>query len=83
MSNPPIDPIRERMVMSLFTRVGESLNILEETPAHAKQVHISQPVLLDSDIAKFYVPKRHLASVMKLSIAFSKQMELPEDWKKD
>jgi glutamate synthase (NADPH/NADH) large chain len=53
VSNPPIDPIRERMVMSLFTRVGESLNILEETPAHAKQVHISQPVLLDSDIAKF------------------------------
>ncbi len=53
VSNPPIDPIRERMVMSLFTRVGKSLNILAETPAHAKQIHISQPVLLDSDIAKF------------------------------
>ena len=53
VSNPPIDPIRERMVMSLFTRVGESLNILDETPEHTKQIHISQPVLLDSDIAKF------------------------------
>lgn len=53
VSNPPIDPIRERMVMSLFTRVGASLNILEESPSHAKQVHISQPVLLDTDIAKF------------------------------
>lgn len=53
VSNPPIDPIRERMVMSLFTRVGESLNILDETEAHTKQIHISQPVLTDSDIEKF------------------------------
>lgn len=53
VSNPPIDPIRERLVMSLFTRVGESLNILEETEAHTKQIHISQPVLLNSDIEKF------------------------------
>ena len=53
VSNPPIDPIRERMVMSLFTRVGESRNILEETPLHTKQIHISQPVLLNSDIQKF------------------------------
>lgn len=58
VSNPPIDPIRERMVMSLFTRVGESLNILDETEAHTKQIHISQPVLTDSDIEKF----KHLKS---------------------
>jgi glutamate synthase (NADPH) large chain len=45
VSNPPIDPIRERLVMSLFTRLGESLNILDETPEHTRQVHISQPVL--------------------------------------
>lgn len=53
VSNPPIDPIRERMVMSLFTRVGKSENILDETPDHARQVHISHPLLLDSDLAKF------------------------------
>jgi len=58
VSNPPIDPIRERMVMSLFTRVGESLNILDETEAHTKQIHISQPVLTDHDIEKF----KHLKS---------------------
>ncbi|MFB9862885.1 glutamate synthase large subunit [Rufibacter immobilis] len=45
VSNPPIDSIRERLVMSLFTRVGESLNILDETEAHTRQIHISQPVL--------------------------------------
>ncbi len=52
VSNPPIDPIRERLVMSLFTRVGESLNILDETPNHTRQIHLSQPVLFNSDLEK-------------------------------
>ncbi|MBT1707074.1 glutamate synthase large subunit [Fulvivirgaceae bacterium PWU5] len=52
VSNPPIDPIRERLVMSLFTRVGASLNVLDETPQHTNQIHISQPVLLNDDLEK-------------------------------
>jgi glutamate synthase (NADPH/NADH) large chain len=52
VSNPPIDPIRERMVMSLFTRIGEGHNILDESPQHTKQIHISQPVLLNADLEK-------------------------------
>ncbi|HAP60575.1 MAG TPA: glutamate synthase large subunit, partial [Cytophagales bacterium] len=52
VSNPPIDPIRERLVMSLFTRVGDSKNILEPTPEHAQQVHISQPILRHSSLLK-------------------------------
>ncbi|MFZ9046868.1 MAG: glutamate synthase large subunit, partial [Cyclobacteriaceae bacterium] len=49
VSNPPIDPIRERLVMSLFTRIGNSQNLLDETPEHTRQVHISQPVLSRDD----------------------------------
>ncbi len=52
VSNPPIDPIRERLVMSLFTRVGASLNVLEESAEHTRQIHISHPVLLNSDLVK-------------------------------
>src|SRR5690606_11357283 len=52
VSNPPIDPIRERLVMSLFTRVGVSLNVLDETPQHTRQIHISQPVLFNKDLEK-------------------------------
>ncbi|MGB3468798.1 MAG: glutamate synthase large subunit, partial [Cyclobacteriaceae bacterium] len=52
VSNPPIDPIRERMVMSLFTRLGESLNILEESASHTKQIHVSHPILDHNDLAK-------------------------------
>ena len=52
VSNPPIDPIRERLVMSLFTRLGESLNVLDETAAHTRQIHISHPVLSHGDYNK-------------------------------
>ena len=45
VSNPPIDPIRERMVMSLFTRLGEGMNILTDDPSHCHQVHITRPIL--------------------------------------
>jgi len=45
VSNPPIDPIRERLVMSLFTRLGEGVNILSEEPSHCSQVHITRPIL--------------------------------------
>ena len=52
VSNPPIDPIRERMVMSLFTRVGEGANILSEDPEHCHQVHITRPVLRPNTFQK-------------------------------
>jgi glutamate synthase (NADPH/NADH) large chain len=52
VSNPPIDPIRERMVMSLFTTIGPTLNILAETPEHCKQMHLAQPVLTNNDLNK-------------------------------
>ncbi|WP_017731649.1 glutamate synthase large subunit [Nafulsella turpanensis] len=59
VSNPPIDPIRERMVMSLFTRIGVGLNILDETPEHCKQVHISQPVLTHENMMTITQLEQH------------------------
>ncbi|MFC2126348.1 glutamate synthase large subunit [Bacteroidota bacterium] len=52
VSNPPIDPIRERLVMSLFTSLGRTWNILAETPLHAKQIYLPQPVVSNSDMEK-------------------------------
>lgn len=59
VSNPPIDPLRERSVMSLFTRVGEAPNILDETPLHTKQVHISNPVLSELEFQKLKATEAH------------------------
>jgi glutamate synthase (NADPH/NADH) large chain len=52
VSNPPIDPIRERMVMSLKTSVGRIYNILSETPLHCKQICFDQPVLTNEQCEK-------------------------------
>jgi glutamate synthase domain-containing protein 2/glutamate synthase domain-containing protein 1/glutamate synthase domain-containing protein 3 len=45
VTNPPIDPIRESIVMSLGTGVGSEQNLLDETPEHAHQLVMSQPIL--------------------------------------
>jgi glutamate synthase (NADPH/NADH) large chain len=52
VTNPPIDPIRERMVMSLVSYVGGSLNLLEESPLHCRMVELYQPVLTNKDLEK-------------------------------
>ncbi len=50
VSNPPIDPIRERIIMSLKTSFGPNKNILNETPEHCRQVGLDHPVLSNDDI---------------------------------
>lgn len=45
VTNPPIDSIRERSIMSLISFVGASENVLSESPRHCRQVQLNQPVL--------------------------------------
>lgn len=45
VTNPPIDPLRENIVMSLETCLGREHNIFEETPEHANRLVISSPAL--------------------------------------
>jgi glutamate synthase (NADPH/NADH) large chain len=52
VSNPPIDPIRERLVMSLFTSFGSTKNILDETPEHCRHIYIEQPILKNRQLEK-------------------------------
>jgi glutamate synthase (NADPH/NADH) large chain len=52
VTNPPIDPLREAIVMSLETAFGPEMNIFEETPEHARRVIVSSPVLSHSKFAQ-------------------------------
>jgi glutamate synthase domain-containing protein 2/glutamate synthase domain-containing protein 1/glutamate synthase domain-containing protein 3 len=47
VTNPPIDSIREAIVMSVRASVGSEHNLLDESPAHARQLAIDNPILLD------------------------------------
>ncbi len=50
VTNPPIDPIREQLVMSLMTFIGNPANILSEVPGHARLVKLQHPVLSNEDL---------------------------------
>ena len=52
VTNPPIDPIRERMVMSLRTYLGQDMNLLSETPEHCHKVELLSPVLSNAELEK-------------------------------
>ncbi len=51
VTNPPIDPIREKLVMSLATIMGWRRNLLGESPEHAKLVYSDSPILLPHELA--------------------------------
>lgn len=46
VTNPPIDPIREKVVMSLNTGFGETHNILDEIPSHANRLKAISPIII-------------------------------------
>lgn len=48
VTNPPIDPLREAIVMSLETCLGREQNVFEQGPEHADRVIISSPILAPS-----------------------------------
>jgi glutamate synthase (NADPH) large chain len=52
VTNPPIDPIRERMVMSLSTFVGNNGNLLVEDPLACHSVALKHPVLTNHELEK-------------------------------
>ncbi len=56
VTNPPIDPIREKVVMSLNTGFGETHNILDELPTHAHRLKAVSPILTQEklDILKSF-----------------------------
>ncbi|MCA0255285.1 MAG: glutamate synthase large subunit [Proteobacteria bacterium] len=53
VTNPPIDPIREELVMSLVSFIGPRPNILDhEGASHAKRLEVRQPILTNGDLEK-------------------------------
>lgn len=70
VTNPPIDSIRERVVMDLRSYVGGFKNILDESPEHCRRIAIKQPVLTNEELEKLrYVDKFHFQT-KKLNMCF-------------
>src|SRR5439155_7756063 len=52
VTNPPIDPIREAVVMSLQAGVGAEVNLLSESPEQAHILVMDQPILRNQELEK-------------------------------
>jgi glutamate synthase domain-containing protein 2/glutamate synthase domain-containing protein 1/glutamate synthase domain-containing protein 3 len=52
VTNPPIDPIREELVMSLISYIGTERNILDETPENCHTLKLPHPILSNRDLEK-------------------------------
>ncbi|MDR3073573.1 MAG: glutamate synthase large subunit [Deltaproteobacteria bacterium] len=76
VTNPPIDPLREELVMSLKGFVGKRGNLLEETPEHYAQLRLSHPVLLADDLARIRASDHPKARTAELAMLFPKPADL-------
>lgn len=64
VTNPPIDSIREELVMELTTYVGPEQNLLDETPQHAHRLELEHPLLSNSQMEKIrHIARGHFKSI--------------------
>ena len=58
VTNPPIDPLREGLVMSLMSFTGKQRNLLDETPEHCRQLKLPHPILTNEDMERLRTVER-------------------------
>lgn len=70
VTNPPIDPIREELVMSLECYMGTRKNLLDETPLHCGKLWLEHPILTDDDLSRMKNIKEKGLHSKTISILF-------------
>jgi glutamate synthase (ferredoxin) len=52
VTNPPVDAIREEIIMSMDTTIGSEYNLLEPLPGSARQIKLKSPILKSDELDK-------------------------------
>ena len=79
VTNPPIDPLREAIVMSLETCLGRELSVFEETEEHANRVILTSPVLSPAKFRALMNLSRHDYEKQRFSLHYNPdQMSLKD-----
>jgi glutamate synthase domain-containing protein 2/glutamate synthase domain-containing protein 1/glutamate synthase domain-containing protein 3 len=68
VTNPPIDPLREKLVMSLQTVMGWRRNLLGESPEHAQQLAAPSPILMEHELAALVASEHPLTRLETVSV---------------
>ena len=69
VTNPAIDPIRERMVMSLAMNLGPRKSFLSETPEHARRYQIESPLLCPDNLEE--IERCGMFNISKLATTYA------------
>jgi glutamate synthase (NADPH/NADH) large chain len=80
VTNPPIDSLRERIVMSLKMNLGYKRNFLIEDEGHARRLQIESPFLVEEQIKE--IESQRYIKVKKISITYEKNLSLSAALKK-
>ena len=75
VTNPPIDPLREAIVMSLETLMGREKNVFQETPDHAARVILKSPVLSNIKFLNLINHKHNDLKVARIDL--NRDQDLP------
>ncbi len=71
VTNPPIDPLREGLVMALTNYIGSvSKNLLDETPGHCHLIKFKSPIITNTDLGKIKDLKHESFSNITLPMVF-------------
>ncbi|MFW6066222.1 MAG: glutamate synthase central domain-containing protein, partial [Planctomycetota bacterium] len=79
VTNPPIDPLREGLVMSLMRFTGRRRNLLDETPQHCRQLKLPHPILTDEDLHRLRTAGREDFRVETVDSLFDADQADPGD----
>ena len=71
VTNPPIDPIRERRVMSLRVSLGAEGNLFDESPTHCRQLELDAPVITPEALARLEATEHDGVQVARLDTLFA------------
>jgi glutamate synthase domain-containing protein 2/glutamate synthase domain-containing protein 1/glutamate synthase domain-containing protein 3 len=77
VTNPPIDPLREGLVMSLMTFIGTRRNLLDETPEHCRLLTLPHPILTNDDVERLRAVKRDDFQVATVEALFDVDADDP------
>jgi glutamate synthase domain-containing protein 2/glutamate synthase domain-containing protein 1/glutamate synthase domain-containing protein 3 len=78
VTNPPIDPLREGLVMSLMAFTGKQRNLLAETPEHCRQLKLTHPILTNEDLERLRTSNRPDFQAVTLPALFQANTDDPD-----
>ncbi len=78
VTNPPIDPLRERLVMSLQTQIGRECNVFAPALGHAEQIVMNSPVLSQRKFRQLVQSDAFGCSHVHIDLNFPQEMPFEE-----